>query len=69
MDEFQSERKPTTIIFLGGKTMDTSTMRKITSQLEHLAGQKLAKEINKAQSYHDGYVQACEDLWKNRFHI
>ena len=38
--------------------MDTSTMRKITSQLEHLAGQKLAKEINKAQSYHDGYVQA-----------
>lgn len=42
--------------------MDTSTMRKITSQLEHLAGQKLAKEINKAQSYHDGYVQACEDL-------
>lgn len=42
--------------------MDSTTMRNITNQLEHLAGQKLAKEINKAQSYHDGYVQACEDL-------
>lgn len=42
--------------------MDATTMRNITNQLEHLAGQKLAKEINKAQSYHDGYVQACEDL-------
>lgn len=42
--------------------MDSTTMRNITNQLEHLAGQKLAKEINKAQSYHDGYVQACEEL-------
>lgn len=42
--------------------MDVTTMRNSINQLEHLAGQKLAKEINKAQSYHDGYVQACEDL-------
>lgn len=42
--------------------MDAATMRNITNQLEHLAGQKLVKEINKAQSYHDGYVQVCEDL-------
>ena len=42
--------------------MDATTMRNITNQLEHLAGQKLVKEINKAQSYYDGSVQACKDL-------
>ena len=39
-------------------------VHEITNELEKRASLQLNLEITKAQNYHDGYVQACEDFGK-----
>lgn len=39
-------------------------VHEITNQLESESSKKLNSEIQRAQAYHDGYVQACEDFGK-----
>jgi len=37
-------------------------VHEITDQLESESSKKLNYEMHRAQAYHDGYVQACEDF-------
>nr|WP_295681181.1 hypothetical protein [uncultured Lachnoclostridium sp.] len=39
-------------------------VHEITDQLESEASKKLNAEVKRAQAYHEGYVQACEDFGK-----
>lgn len=42
------------------KTINDMT-HDITNALEHEASMKRASEVAKAQSYYEGYIQACND--------
>lgn len=37
-------------------------VNEITDALEHAANKKLVEEVQKANAYRDGYIQACEDF-------
>lgn len=37
-------------------------VHEITDRLEHQATENCNESIRKAQSYRDGYIQACEDF-------
>lgn len=42
--------------------MKTEEAEKLCNNLQSAAGRKLTSEINQAESYHYGYIQACEDF-------
>lgn len=42
--------------------MKTESAEKLCNDLQSAAGRKLTSEVEQAESYHYGYIQACEDF-------
>lgn len=42
--------------------MKTEAAENLCNNLQTAAGRKLTSEVNQAESYHYGYIQACEDF-------
>lgn len=49
-------------LYLREAKMKTEEAEKLCNELETAAGQKLNREIKTAETYHYGYIQACEDF-------